>query len=110
MCISNILDTGDAAKHKETWEAILLCGQAIEEKLNRAASGGKKAVERPKLSTLCSFLNNVYHVRPIPRDLYRASDIPLAIDTCFDNMAMHVDQARNFQAKLMDLLDEASDS
>lgn len=105
----NIFDSNDASTHKEVWASILVFAQAIEEKLTKAASGNKKDVQLPKLSTLCSFLNNAHQVRPLPGDIFRCSDVPPAIDSCLDNIAYHVDQARSIQAKLMDLLDEAND-
>lgn len=107
---SNVVQSREAEMHKEVWEAILVFGQAIEEKLNKASSGSKKDVELPKLSTLCSFLNNAYFVSPTPREIFLFSDVPIAIDACLSNIATHVDLARNLQAKLMDLLDEANDN
>jgi hypothetical protein len=106
---SSDLDVNDAERQEKVWASILVFAQAIEEKLNKAASGSKKNLQAPKLSTLCSFLNNAYHVPPLSGYISISSDVPATFDTCMDNIATYVDQARGVQAKLMDLLDEADD-
>lgn len=102
-------DRTDVAVHKEVWESILVVGQAIEESMTKAAANNKKDAQRPKLSTVQSYLNNAYQVRPIPEDIFRASDVVPAINTCLDKIAGYVNEARKVQAQVMDLLYETND-
>lgn len=99
----------DVQVHQEVWKSILKFGQCIEENLNKAACNGRRHVQLLKFSTLTSFLNNAYLVRPVPEDIYRASSVPLSINECFDTIASYVDQARKVQAQLMDLLYETNE-
>lgn len=99
----------DVQVHQEVWKSILKFGQCIEENLNKAAGSGRRHVQLLKFSTLTSFLNNAYLVRPMPEEIYRASSVPPSINACFDTIAYYVDQARKVQAQLMDLLYETND-
>lgn len=93
----------DVEVQKEIWKSILAFGRAIEENLD-AVNNSSSSRNLPKLSLLLSFLNNAYHVRPIPEDIFRAPSVPPEINTCLNNIMEYVDAARKKQAELIDVL------
>ena len=97
----------DVEVQKEIWKSILAFGRAVEENLdsdNTTSTTSSSNRNLPKLSMLLSFLNNAYHVRPIPEDIFRAPSVPPEINTCLNNIMEYVDAARKKQAELIDVL------